>query len=474
MGRDDAPTPVLPADLTTAVGGPAGRRLRSPDAGPAAALAPVVLLLALPLSVAALRQAGCLADGWRGGTPLWRQCASPLVESVPAAGLGRGLTAYLSGAVRLDEPALTGVVTAALAGLAPGSGTGQQRWFLLLWVLVASLLSVVLVVLVGTVRRHPAADPVVLALSPVLALTVLLSADLVPVVLVVAAVWAWSRDRAVLAGALAGLGVLGGALAAVVLLAMAALPGPAGIRAVRQLLLAAFATVAAAALVLTVGDVGTLSRPFTAWLGDGAGPGSPWYLATLAGHALDARLVAFAAAAGMVLAAVLVALLARRRPSPVVAAAVVVGMVVVMVTGPALPPSAGLWLVPFIALVGVRWRDHLLWAGAEVVHAVALFAFLAAAADPGQGLPAGWYALALVLRLLALGWLAGRAWVAGRERAVARPTMSGVSPGPPAGGGSWADAGPAGTLAWLPSRRPVENSPGRVGGNAYPPVTEGP
>ncbi len=472
---NDAPEPVLPAGLTTAVGGPAGRRLRRPDAGPLAPLAPVVLLLAVPLSLAALRQAGCLADGWRGGTPLWRQCGSPLVESLPAADLGRGLTAYLSGDVRLDEPVLTGAVTAALAGFSPGAGTGEQRWFLVLWMLLASVLLVALVVVVGTVRRHPAANPVVVALSPVVALTVLLSADLVPIVLAATGVWAWTRDRARLAGALIGVAVLGGALAAVVLPVLALLPGPGGVPAVRRLLVAAGVTVAALAASVSFFDVDTLIRPYAAWLTDGAGPGSPWYLATLAGHPPDARLVVAGAALGWVAAAVLVVVHVRRRPRPVIGAVVVVGLAVVLVTGPSLPPQSALWLLPFLALVGLGWRDHLVWAGAEAVHAVALSAYLAAAADPQHGLPAGWYALALSLRLLAVGWVASRAWVAAGERG---PAPSGGTPGAEvrgtADGASWVDAEAAGTLAWLPSRRPVEKSTGRVGGNAYPPVTEGP
>ncbi len=301
MGRvNDAPEPVLPAGLTTAVGGPAGRRLRRPDAGPLAPLAPAVLLLAVPLSVAALRQAGCLTDGWRGGTPLWRQCASPLVESVPAAGLGRGLTAYLSGDVRLDEPVLEGAVTSTLAGLSPGAGTAEQRWFLVLWMLLASVLLVALVLVVGTVRRHPAANAVVVALSPVLALTVLLSADLVPILLAVTAVWAWSRDRPRLAGALVGLAFLGGAVAAVVLLVLALLPGPGGAPAVRRLLVTAGVTVVGLAVSVSLLEVDTLTRPYAAWLTAGAGPGSPWYLATLAGHPADARLVVAGAALGWV------------------------------------------------------------------------------------------------------------------------------------------------------------------------------
>lgn len=444
--------PVLPAGLTTSVGGPAGTRLRRRRRGPLAPLAPVVLLLALPLSLAALRQAGCLARGWAGGTPLWRQCRSPLVESVASADLGRGLGAYLTGVVRLDEPVLTGAATSLLAGLVPGAGAGAQRWFLVLWTVLAAALLAGLVVAIGTVRRHPDADPVALALSPVLALTVLLSADLLPVALAVVAVWAWSRDRVRLAGVVAGLAVLGGAFAAVVLLAMALVPGPGGRGSVRRLLATAGGTALTVCLAVLLADPGTLTRPYAAWLGDGAGPGSPWYLPTLARHPVDPTPVALIALLGCGLAAALVVLMARRRPRPVVGAAVLVGLAVVLLTAPALPPAAAIWLVPFVALTGIRWRDHLLWAGAEAVHAVAYHGHLIAEADPAKGLPPGWYALALSLRLLAMGWLAHQAWVAA----------------------SWGDAAAAGTLVKLPSERPVENHGGPVGSSAYPPVTERP
>ena len=147
-----------------------------------------------------------------------------------------------------------------------------------------------------------------------------------------------------------------------------------------------------------------------------------------------------------------VVLAARGRPRPSVGAAALIGLCVALCTAASFQPWAALWLVPFVALTGIGWRDHLLWAGAEAVHAVAMFGYLDYLVDPAHGLPPGWYAAALLLRLAAVAWLARQAWVSA----------------------SWGDAVPAGTLARLPSQGPVENRGGPGGSNAYPPVTERP
>ncbi len=449
---DDVRGPVLPPALSTPVGGPGGRRLRVVERGPLARLAPVVLLLALPMSVAALRQAGCLARGWGGDIPVWRQCSAPVVQALGAGHPGGGLAGWLGGGLRPAQPVLSGAVTSALSRIAPGVATGHQQWFLALWVLLTAAVLAGLVVAVGTVRRHPDADPVALALSPVLALTVFRSTDLLPLALAVVALWAWTRDRERLAGVLGGLAVLAGPLSAVVVLAMLLLPSPGRRDTARRLLVTTAATVAAVALPVALVDAGVLTAPWRAWARGGAGPGSPWYLFTMAGFPIGAGQVALIAALGILLAVALSVLLARRRPRPVVAAVALVGLCVALSTAASFQPWAALWLVPFVALVGIGWRDHLLWAGAEAVHAVAMFGYLDYLVDPAHGLPPGWYAAALLLRLAAVGWLARQTWV----RA------------------SWGDAASAGTLWKLPSVRPVENPTGDVGSYAYPPVTERP
>ncbi|MBM6403539.1 hypothetical protein JQN72_04685 [Phycicoccus sp. CSK15P-2] len=409
MTDPDAPRVVLPGGLTTALGGPRGAFGRPGPRG-VARLAPVVLLLGLPLLVASLRQSACAAQGYEGQVPVWRMCASPMLASVTDDGAGRGVLAYLSGDAPLDVPVVPGTVTTLLATLAPGAGLEQQRWVLVLWTLTVALLLAGLVVAVGTVRRHRAADPVALALSPVLALTVLLSAELVPVALATVAVRAWSRRRPGLAGALAGVAVLGARPAVLVLLALALTP-PDGLRHARRRLLGS----AAATVVIVLGPLAALDPdlvvyPLREWWAAGAGPGSPWFVPTLAEHPLGPSRAAVLSLLGLLLATGLVLLLAARGRRPATADLALVGLLVALATGVAYPVQTAVWLVPFVALAGVRWREHLLWAGAEVVHAVALHAWLAAESDPAHGLPAGWYATALVLRLLALGRLGWVVW----------------------------------------------------------------
>jgi hypothetical protein len=418
---------LLPSGLLAILGGP-GRRLRAARRG-GYALAPLALLAAVPVVGAVLRQGYCLQHGWDGAAPLWRMCYSDLATSVETSGVGNGLAAYLApdGGVHLDQPVLSGAVMTLLAGLAPGEGPTQQRWFVALWAMLAVLLLAATVWLVATTGRVRS-DPSQVALAPVVVLTVLLAPDLVGVALATAGIWAWSRRRPALAGALLGLAVMARTYPLVVLAAVALI----AMRERRTGDLAALGRGAGAAVVAVTAlfaatDPTALGRAYLTWWTSGVGMGSPWYVFTLAGAPLGATAGAGIAVLGWVLAVVLVGLLALGSPRrPTIGQLALVGVGVVLLTGKSFPVQSSIWLVPLVALAGVRWRDHLLWAGAEALHFVAIWLYVGGLGVPSRALPGGWYSLFLMLRLLGVGYLVWRTWQDATEPAP-RP-----GPAPPA------------------------------------------
>ncbi len=411
MGAEISADGLVPVDLLTPVGG-RGRRLRPPSRS-GYAVAPLAVLAALPVVAAVGRQGYCLIHGWDGSEPLWRACYSDLATSLETGGVGGGLAAYLSssGGVRVDQPVLSGAAMTLLGGLAPGTGLSQQRWFIALWAMLAMALLVAMVWFVAA-TRDGRTDPSQVALAPVVALTVLLAPDVVGVALATAGVWAWARRRPALAGALLGLGVMARTYPLIVLVAVAVL----GMRARREADLRALARAAGGSVVgvvalFAVTDPSALGQAYSTWWSAGVGMGSPWYLFTIARYPIGALAASVIAVLGWLVAAVLVAVLAlgsRRRPS--VGQLALVGVGVVLLTGKSFPVQSSLWLVPLVALAGVRWRDHLLWAAAEALHFVAIWLYVGGLSVPDKALPGGWYGVFLVLRLAGVGYLVWRTW----------------------------------------------------------------
>jgi hypothetical protein len=404
-----------PADEVSAGGSTAGAltagrdRLRLADAG----LAPVALLAALPVLVSVWKQGPCLEQGWGGTEPFWRFCYSDLAVGVQTAGAERGIVAYLSGEVPLDQPPLTGAFVSLVAGLGPGEGVlATQRWVLGVWAVFGLGALVLMAWWVRTMPGHRGADPLQVALAPVAALTLLLSPDLLGVVLATGGLWAWSRRHPALAGALLGAGVMARTYPAVLLAVVAVHAWRTGReRDLASVAGAGLATVALLAAPLLVLSPGTLTHSWSGWLHSPAGLGSVWYLPTLMGSTWPASVVTVVAVLGMALALVLAALLVLGAPStPRLGAVALLAVAVVLVTGKSFPVQASLWLVPLVALAGLRWRDHLVWALAEGVHFVAVWLYLGGLENPDKSLPPGWYSFALLLRVAAVAFLAVRAW----------------------------------------------------------------
>ena len=399
----------------SAAGAGTGRdRLRLADAG----LAPVALLAALPVLASLWKQGPCLDRGWGGTEPFWRFCYSDLAVGVQTAGADRGLTAYLSGDVPLQQPPLTGALVSFIAGVGPGGDVlATQRWVLGVWAVLAVVSLVLVAWWVRTMPEHGSADPVQVVLAPVAALTVLLSPDLLGVVLATGGLWAWSRRHPALAGALLGAGVMARIYPAVLLAVVAVHAWRTGRE--RDLVRVGGAAVAAMfviAVPFLLLSPGTLTRSWSTWFDTPAGLGSVWYLPTLAGHPWAASVVTIVAGLGIVVALVLAGLLVLGAPStPRLGAVALVAVAVVLVTGTSFPVQASLWLVPLVAMAGLRWRDHLVWALAEGVHFVAVWLYLGGLQNPDKSLPAGWYALTLLLRVTAVAFLAVRAWQSSTE-----------------------------------------------------------
>ena len=114
---------------------------------------------------------------------------------------------------------------------------------------------------------------------------------------------------------------------------------------------------------------------------------------------------------GILVTVVLGALLTLGAPSaPRLAAVALVVVAVLLVTGKSFPVQTSLWLVPLVAMAGLRWREHLVWALAEGVHFVAVWLYLGGLQNPDRSLPVSWYAVALLARVAAVVFLAVRAW----------------------------------------------------------------
>ena len=93
---------------------------------------------------------------------------------------------------------------------------------------------------------------------------------------------------------------------------------------------------------------------------------------------------------------------------------------IVLCTGKSVPVQSSLWLLPLIALVAVRWRDHLIWAGAELTYFVAVWLYAPIGQDPNRALPAHVYALFVLARFAAIAWLARQVWRTAPRAAAVR------------------------------------------------------
>ena len=419
-----APTRIDPvaASASEIIGGPLGRyaaAARSTAASgwqPAAAV--LVGLSSLTVALGVLQKGHCLTKGWSNPDQFWHACYSDLPVT---SGIGHAMP-YLSGAPHLDQPLISGLVM-WLVGLAvpDGSVFVQQQWYFTLWaVLIALVVMALVVVTAASVPRAPWRAAHV-ALSPVLVLAGLVSVDLFGVLLASVALWAWGRSKILLAGLVLGLAISARTYPLVLLVAI-------GLLALRSGKMGAWSRLAGTALVTwlavslpwLVMNADGLLAVYRSWWRSAAGYGSLWMVSGLLGQSLPQGRVTGLVILGWVVALLVGAAFALsldRRPT--VAEVSLVMLVIVVVTGKAVPVQAGLWLLPLIALVGLKWRDHLIWAGLEATYFVAVWLYIAGIRTPDRGLPPGYYSVLTTLRVAAWLFVLVQVWRVAKSRAPA-------------------------------------------------------
>jgi len=410
------------ASASEIIGGPLGRyaaAARSTAASgwqPAAAV--LVGLSSLTVALGVLQKGHCLTKGWSNPDQFWHACYSDLPAT---SGIGHAMP-YLSGAPHLDQPLISGLVM-WLVGLAvpDGSVFVQQQWYFTLWaVLIALIVMALVVVTAASVPRAPWRAAHV-ALSPVLVLAGLVSVDLFGVLLASVAFWAWGRSKILLAGLVLGLAISARTYPLVLLVAI-------GLLALRSGKMGAWSRLAGTALVTwlavslpwLVMNADGLLAVYRSWWRSAAGYGSLWMVSGLLGQSLPQGRVTGLVILGWVVALLVGAAFALsldRRPT--VAEVSLVMLVIVVVTGKAVPVQAGLWLLPLIALVGLKWRDHLIWAGLEATYFVAVWLYIAGISTPDRGLPPGYYSVLTTLRVAAWLFVLVQVWRVAKSRAPA-------------------------------------------------------
>ncbi|PRY10813.1 glycosyltransferase 87 family protein [Kineococcus rhizosphaerae] len=420
------PDPVPPVPPTTVdpvaragsevLGGPAGRRLGGDGPWWARALPVTIALTAVATALGAVSRHHCRTLGWNTPDQFVHACYSDLPVVYTSSGLAAGLGPYSEG-VALNQPPVTAFLAWLVGVFAPHqvSVQAQRTYFdaaAVLLLLAALALAVAVWSLTG---RRRGWDAVLLAVSPVLVLSGLLSLDLAGVALATLGLALWARHRPVAAGVLLGLAVAARTYPVLLLVAIALLALRTGRRR------AALTTGGAAAAAWLAVDLPVaLVRPHewagfvTSFFDQRAGYGSLWVLPQLAQQAVRAEgtsglpgpaVVVLTLGAWVVwtlLVAVFV-LWAPRRPRLVQVAFLLVAGFCVL--GASFPPQASLWLLPLAVLAVPRWRDQLIWWAAEVAYFAAVWLYIAGQTNTDRALPPELYALVLLARSAAVVWL---------------------------------------------------------------------
>ncbi len=284
----------------------------------------------------------------------------------------------------------------------PGMTTEVNTYFLVTALLLCLFGLIATWFLAGVHRGRPW-DALYFVLSPVLLATGLINWDLMAVALVAGALWAWSRDRPLLAGVLIGLGVA-------TKLYPLFLLGPILVVALRRRDLGGFWRALAGALVAwAAANLPAWLTGFEQWKvfwqfnsDRGADLGSLWLVLDHAGHGVTSGTINLWSWVIFGAICLAVAVLGLRAPeTPRVAQLALLVVAGFLLVNKVYSPQYVLWLLPLAVLARPRWRDLLIWQAGELMYFAAVWIYLGGWLEESVGGGAPVYDLAIWVRVAA-------------------------------------------------------------------------
>lgn len=403
---------AVAGSMVEVIGGPTGRHAATGRRGWSYAAAVLSALSSVFVALGVLQKNHCVTAGWATPGSIWRECYSDL----PLAVNTHASQPWGTGGPGSTQPVLTAVLTWLVRLAAPdGYGVHAQRTYfaiaaVIIALCIAGCVSLVCSMLPGTpwLAAH-------LALSPVLIVASLVSFDAFGVLLATAGLWAWHRRNPLLTGILLGAATM--ARTYPILFALAILFTALRDRRVRELTLMLAGLLGTLAVLLGAASLlGNPLQPYTAWWHAQVSYGSPLLILQNAGLTVPAAGASWIAIAGWVTAVGIGAALCLRPAHFTPLAPLLLTMlVIVMLTGKTMTVQQSLWVLPLIALCGFHWREHLVWAGVEVLYFAMLWMYVGSSSNPGKALAPEGYAIFLIARLAAYAGLAWVSWESAEE-----------------------------------------------------------